>query len=617
MGRALLVEETRNAGSRSYPLTGQRVTIGRSPSCDITVNHTSVSRDHAAVLVRDGRYTLVDQNSRNGTRVNGVAVARHSLSDGDRIAVGSRKLTFCIIAEVGDGALVEPGAAAPATGNDELTVDVASHTSSTNLSFGYDVRAVNAWQIVRAFALVAEQSEQRILRSLMENMVGIRGVHRVALCLAAGGAEKKKLKWHRAGASRSRSGVCFPDARIEEVAREGTCIPQELARGVPADWDAQRTDYVCVAIQTAGSSVGAIYVEGEDGLSRETLEATLGAAEAIGIGLTIRSVGKAAVPSARPTGASVGIVGCSRPLQRCVGIALKAATADSTVLIRGESGTGKELFARLVFSESRRRDRAFLPVHCSAIEENLLGSALFGHEKGAYTGAYGAKRGIFEETDGGPIFLDEIGELSLAMQVRLLRVLQEGEFMRLGGNRTIKVDVRVIAATNRDLEAAVKGGQFREDLYYRLKVIELTLPPLRDRSDDIPELANYFFNSLSQDLATHVRSISPDAMALLEQYGWPGNVRELRNVIERSLVLAEGESLEVDDLPIELMSAVRGDDDTEQPDSLPEGAELEELERRHIRQVLRECGGNKKLAAERLGISRSTLYEKLRRSDAT
>ncbi len=329
------------------------------------------------------------------------------------------------------------------------------------------------------------------------------------------------------------------------------------------------------------------------------------------------------LPTGELPASAVALVGRSEALQQAMRLARRAAKSDATVLIFGESGTGKELFSKLVFEESARRDKPFIPVHSSAIEPNLLGSTLFGYEKGAFTGAVAQKKGLFEEADGGTIFLDEIGELSADMQVKLLRVLQEGEFMRVGGTAPIHVNVRVICATNRDLAVAVKEGTFREDLYYRLNVIQISLPPLRERAGDVPDLVNHFIDLLGG----RVRGISAEAMAALVRYPWPGNVRELRNVIERSLVLSEHDRLELSDFPPEIVKSGGGDCGTAGPGVLnvpmPQSAgpgslgaqpqsSLADIEAAHIRSVLEACGGNKKLAAERLGISRSTLYEKIK-----
>ncbi|MCF7854281.1 MAG: sigma 54-interacting transcriptional regulator [Candidatus Pacebacteria bacterium] len=305
-----------------------------------------------------------------------------------------------------------------------------------------------------------------------------------------------------------------------------------------------------------------------------------------------------------------GIVGRSCALMDAVRTTMRAAATDATVLIRGESGTGKELLARLIVNESARNTKRFIPVACSAIDPNIMGSTLFGHEKGAFTGAIGLKKGVFEEAHGGTVFLDEIGELELAMQVKLLRVLQEGEITRVGGVNPIPVDVRIIAATNRDLETALKGGHFREELYYRLKVIEITLPPLRERIEDIPDLAKFFMEECRQSFSSPVHGIGPDAIRALQRYSWPGNVRELRNVIERSMVLADASTLSVSDLPGEIVDGPK--DRGLDADSLSGNATLEDVERAYIKKVLEKCENNKQRAAKQLGISRSTLYEKLR-----
>ena len=313
------------------------------------------------------------------------------------------------------------------------------------------------------------------------------------------------------------------------------------------------------------------------------------------------------------------LVGRSVALKNAMRLAARAAKSNATVLLFGESGTGKELFARLVWEESARREKIFVPVHSGAIEPNLLAATLFGHEKGAFTGAISQKKGLFEEADGGTIFLDEIGEICPETQVKLLRVLQEGEFMRVGGTTPIKVNVRVICATNRDLAAAVRAGTFREDLYYRLNVIQIHLPPLRERPEDIADLVGHYVGLLGG----MVRTVSPEAMSILCRYRWPGNVRELRNVVERMIVLGGHDQLEVDDIPVEIRNDVAASSSASpvvpapKTDMMAEphldgGGSLVEIERRCIVTTLEECGGNKKLAAERLGISRSTLYEKLK-----
>jgi len=303
------------------------------------------------------------------------------------------------------------------------------------------------------------------------------------------------------------------------------------------------------------------------------------------------------------------LVGRSESLKCAMQVAARAAKSDATVLLYGESGTGKELFAKLVWEESERSGKKFLPVHSGAIEPSLLASALFGYEKGAFTGADKLKKGLFEEADGGTIFLDEIGEINQETQVKLLRVLQEGEFMRVGGTEPIKVDVRVICATNRDLKKAVKEGKFREDLYYRLNVIQIQLPPLRERPGDIEDLVNHFVKQLGGPF----KRVGEEVMAVLVKYDWPGNVRELRNTVERMVVLSCKEELDASDLPDEIMDFSKKT--VESAGEVTDGSQnmtLGEMERQLIARTLDKCGGNKSLAADKLGISRSTLYEKLK-----
>ena len=282
----------------------------------------------------------------------------------------------------------------------------------------------------------------------------------------------------------------------------------------------------------------------------------------------------------------------------------KVADTKSTVLLCGERGTGKELIARSIHYNSQRNNRPFIPVDCASLVETLIESELFGHVRGAFTGASSAKRGLFEEADGGTLFLDEVGNLGLSMQSKLLRFLQEHEIKRVGGTESIKVDVRVIAATNQPLEPLVKSGKFREDLFDRLNVVTITLPPLRERKEDIPLLANHFLQKFSEENHKNISHISPEALGILTQYSWPGNVRELEHTIERAVIFSIHPIILPEDLPTKMFEEIKG------PEILiPEKLlSLRELEKRYVLKVLEETGGNKKKASEILGIDRTTLY---------
>ncbi|HVR61838.1 MAG TPA: sigma-54 dependent transcriptional regulator [Polyangia bacterium] len=310
------------------------------------------------------------------------------------------------------------------------------------------------------------------------------------------------------------------------------------------------------------------------------------------------------------------IVGKSGKMLDVYKLVARVAPSTATVLVNGESGTGKELVARAIHTHSPRARAAFVPVNCTALTESLLESELFGHARGAFTGAIAAKRGLFEMASGGTLFLDEIGDMGSKMQAQLLRTLQDGEVRPVGGAESIRVDVRLVCATNKDLEAEVKAGHFREDLYFRINVVTVTLPPLRERPEDIPILAAHFLGKVARREGRPAAMLSAEALKLLSKYDWPGNVRELQNAVERAVAVAKGDIILPSDLPPE----VGGVDTTPRPSSSNGGGIIEdrptlaELERRYIALLLAECGGNKKKAAERLGIDRRTLYRALERS---
>ena len=304
------------------------------------------------------------------------------------------------------------------------------------------------------------------------------------------------------------------------------------------------------------------------------------------------------------------IIGNSRAMQEIFAAVVRVAPTRATVLLCGESGVGKDMIARAIHHHSPRKDRPFVKINCTAIPENLMESELFGYEKGAFTGANISKPGKFEQADTGTVMLDEIGDVPGTVQVKLLRVLQERELERLGSNKTKQIDVRVIAATNVDLRAALEQGTFREDLYYRLNVMPLNIPPLRERKEDIPFLAEHFVHKLSRDLGVQVESITEGAIAKLVEYYWPGNIRELENVMERSMVMARGKTLEASDILLD--TAVRAQHSNHSADSfLPDGLTLEQYEQSLIKEALKRAAGNKSQAARLLGLTRNALRYRL------
>jgi DNA-binding NtrC family response regulator len=300
------------------------------------------------------------------------------------------------------------------------------------------------------------------------------------------------------------------------------------------------------------------------------------------------------------------LVGRSAPMEQIFDTIRQVANTRATVLIQGESGTGKELVAQALHALSGRKNRPFVAVHCAALTPELLGSELFGHEKGAFTGAMERRVGRFEEADGGTIFLDEIGEIDASTQVKLLRVLGERSFERVGGNKRIEVDVRVVAATNRDLQSMVKEGTFREDLYYRIHVVKIELPPLRDRREDVLLIARAFLEEFAQENGKSGLVFSPAVETLFTQYAWPGNVRELRTAVEHGVVMCRGAEIVPGNLPPDVRRGAGGSSNT-----VVDTLNLQQLEKQSIMRALEEAGGNRTLAAKTLGISRRTLHRKI------
>lgn len=307
------------------------------------------------------------------------------------------------------------------------------------------------------------------------------------------------------------------------------------------------------------------------------------------------------------------IIGSSAAMMNVVSMVDKIAPTNATVLIQGESGTGKELIARRLHYKSERSEKPYVTINCGALQETLLESELFGHEKGAFTGAVAQKLGLVETADGGTLFLDEIGEMSLGIQAKLLRFLQEGEIYRIGGKKPLRVDVRVISATNRDLEKEVKEGRFREDLFYRLNTITLRMPPLRKRKEDIRPLIEYFLKNSKFGGAVHIKRVDPKVFEVMENYEWPGNIRELQNTIERLKILAENNEIRLDDIPFNIRMPKTRMDGSHSSSDFNVDMSLDELERHHILRILTFHHGNKTKAAQTLGVTIKTLYNKLHR----
>lgn len=396
---------------------------------------------------------------------------------------------------------------------------------------------------------------------------------------------------------------CNQEVIILEKASEDTRFTREVLRREGMEF------YAGLPLRAKGKVVGVLctITHAPYSLDRELLDILRAATQPIGLAienaLIFENIRREAEVSMRYHDFE-GIIANSPKMTEVLRMVRKVTDVTSSILIYGESGTGKELIARAIHFNSVRREKPFVAVNCAAIPETLLESELFGYIKGAFTGANTDKLGLFEAGDGGTVFLDEVEAMTKNLQVKILRALQDGTFLKVGSTRPVSVDVRIIAATNQDLEGAVKSKLFREDLYYRLNVIKIALPPLRERIEDVPLLVRYFINKFNRKMGKNIRSVSEDAMGIIINHSWPGNIRELEHVIERALVIAETDELTREDLPLEIIP-VHTD--------AKKGWTLEGIEREHILRVLNLAGGSKKKASMLLGLDASTLWRKLKK----
>lgn len=644
--------------AQEYSITAGMVTFGRSEECDVALADPNVSRRHAHAVVLNGMVAMVDLGSSNGTLVNGVPISRAFLMDGDVITLGASTFLFIEELELADevGSVRPSGIEAAATHNlaprtytetSPESNDPLTHTrlfSQADEDLKIDALKdiyLKLKSLYRIFVEVAHaQNLKQIFETIARGITLSTGVQRTVFYL---NADKSNGGWEHYF---THGSVRLSDEQLDTPAfmpllEQAAATRRAVLAHTTADGGinigSPESDILTVPLIKAGKVTAIIYADNPDGgapITREDIDFITMLALQVAVRLNqfeqIQQLTQENRQLRRAADEEFTVVVQNENMKRLMSVAERVAQTDSTALITGESGTGKELIARTVHRFSARASKPLVAVNCAALPETLLESELFGHEKGAFTGAVERRIGKFELADGGTLFLDEIGDISASAQAKLLRVLQEGELQRVGGNKNIKVDVRLIAATNKDLLAEVQQGSFRNDLYYRLRVIELTIPPLRQRADDIPALADYFFKKLRQRTNTEVKRIGQSAINALLSYPWPGNVRELRNVIERGLVFAFGDELLVEHLPPEFQPGValsssaqlllnpaqsggQGPAAAAVPGA-PEAAPipLAEMEKRHIQYVLQFVKGNKLKAAALLGISRTTLYEKLK-----
>jgi transcriptional regulator with GAF, ATPase, and Fis domain len=633
---AYLVVRHENGYGDVFPLVaGQRCTLGRAGTNRIVLKDELCSREHAEVSYADGRWRLRDLSSLNGTRINGAPLdSEWELSPGDEIGVGRAQLLFVenleqlphppleprsqdgisIKKRLGQTRFLTPQPDDAADGR--TTVDKAPpprHSVSRDLSLLYrlalDMGSAGSY----------EELVQIVLDGLLEAIPAEVGA---VLSLVDGSLEVKAFR-HRDPSARPYTRVSeFVTSEVlasreailaEDVARDRYLRNRESIATMGA------TSLICAPVLFADKVLGLVHLyctNPDRALSPEDLEFTVAVAKQLGAAThqlqrqaSLTAENRVLRDTLRVESELVGQSPIIKEIERQVGL---VAPTNATVLIRGESGSGKELVARAIHYSSPRREGPFVCLNCAAITETLLESELFGHEKGAFTGATEKKIGKFEAADRGTIFLDEIGEMPFATQAKLLRVLEGHAFERVGGSTPIRVEVRVVAATNQPLEKGLQAGTFRRDLFYRLQVVEIRVPPLRERRSDVPLLADHFLKRFVRETGRKIRGFTPAALTKMEQYHWPGNVRELRNVVERAVALGKGPMIDAQDL---WLSSLEAEGPAPLAPAPYKPVPLEEVEKEHILLTLQHTEWNKSQAAAILKIERSTLDRKIKGFD--
>ena len=610
----------------SFVLSGPAVSVGRDSSNGVAISDPALSRRHC-VLRREGTdHRISDLESRNGTFVNGMAVKESRLQHGDQISVGDSVFVFLLredAEEPGNSQVVFEDRLTQATAQISpqdvvyLQPECILKELPATSRLGQNLSALlKISRIVHAIGDL-EQLQAQILELIFEVAPAESGA--ILLQSKSSGQFRSTFARHRLSAASqpvrvSRTITC-------QVLEQGLAVlGSDVARGsdlsgVESVVSSNVRSLLCVPLTVFQKVIGCIYLDTTDPASRFD-------EEHLQLVAAIAGISAVALENARrlqwlqqenlrlntEINLEHNMVGESARMKDVYQFLSRVAPKESTVLIEGESGTGKELVARAIHRNSPRAGKPFVTINCAAIPEGLMESELFGHERGAFTDAVVQKKGKLELADGGVVFLDEIGELALALQVKLLRALQEREFDRVGGTRPISVDIRLIAATNKNLEAAVTAGLFRLDLYYRLNVVTLVVPPLRDRLEDIPALAAYFVLKYCKKCKVKAKTISPEAMAFMVNYDWPGNVRELENAIERAIVLSDSDSVQADDLPDPILEK----DPPAGVTAVKFHANLKEFKKQLILNAMGAAKGNYTEAARFLGVHPNYLHRLIR-----
>jgi len=614
----------------AFSLSDRNVSIGRDPSNDLWIADHSLSRQHCLLVSQDGQFAIRDLGSKNGTLVNGMPIGEQLLHDGDHISVGDSVFIFQL--EEGEVHLERSPVELTETTEIELSplllrADDALYLQSDKVTASLPKTARMALDLNALLKIATGIGGIRDQESLQWQLLGfifdVVPAERGAVLLfddtekfsSAVGWDRVRGPAHPVRVSRTV---------VQRIRRDGVGL---VVNDVSADTTLAHVQtlaelhvhsVLCVPLLVSGKVVGAIYLDSK----RATRHFDEGHLQVM---TAVAGIASLALDNVRhweqlqqenqQLRAEVNLehdmLGASQRMREVFEFIRRVAPTDSTVLIEGESGTGKEMVARAIHRNSSRADRPFVAINCAAIAETLLESELFGHEKGAFTGAVSQKKGKMEAADGGTLFLDEVSELAPSLQAKLLRVLQEREFERVGGIRPLKLDIRLIAATNRLLREEVQKGTFRKDLYYRLNVVSVTMPALRDRREDIPLLADHFIAKASRKCKTRMKPLSAEASACLIAYDWPGNVRELENAIERAVVLGSTESILHDDLPEAVLEA--GSPLT--ASTAKYLGTIKDTKKQLILQALQQSNGGYIEAAKALGMHPNSLLRLIRNLD--
>jgi Nif-specific regulatory protein len=612
-----------------YELTEVEMTIGRESSNRVSVNDLSLSRRHCKITKEANSFRLYDLESLNGTFVNGLPVKERKLEHGDRITLGDS--IFLFLTREGD-AILESGQVLLSEDDMlggmtiHLRLEDALYLDSARVQAALPQEARTARDLNALLKISTTINTAKNLEALQKRLLDLIAevipAERGAILLASENSDdfSSVYGWDRLPGASGEVSVSSTITR--RVMREGLSILSNDVQddqsfvGVVSIMSSRTRSLIAVPLTAMEKRLGMIWLAtsdpiiwfDEDHLQLVTAIASIAAVTIENL-QRIEWLKRENERLNQEINLSHNMIGESPRMREIYQRIVRVAPTNSTVLIRGESGTGKELAARAIHQNSARADQPFIAINCAALTETLLESELFGHEKGAFTGAVSQKKGKIEIAHGGSLFLDELGEMSPLLQAKLLRVLQEQEFERVGGTRVIKADVRVIAATNRDLEDAIKQGEFRQDLYYRLNVVTLTMPALRERREDIPLLANYFAVKYAEKCNRQIQGISSEARTALCRYDWPGNVRELENAIERAVVLGLSGMIQPEDLPEVLFET----DATMSADGGGNYHEaVKEAKKQLIMNAYEQAGGNYTEAARLLGVHANYLHRLIR-----